>query len=140
MKSSLSNGLLVAALAMAIHGSAMGMSSYELEAMGRDEAAALGNLKMAALREQLGKSLAQDEIKKNAKILRNSVFLKKDDFVTSGPDLVFTKEGKRTKVHGTVTVDDEKLMSVLGGLKLHPKPTASAPAPAAPAPAGGQPA
>ncbi|SFS36366.1 Ankyrin repeat [Succinivibrio dextrinosolvens] len=93
-------------------------SSYELEATGKDEAAALGNLKMAALRAEVQKTLSKDEMKQNAKLLRNEVFLKVNDFTHESGTPAYSTENNKVKVKGSIEVDSDKLLSVLGKAPL----------------------
>ncbi len=93
-------------------------SSYDLEASGKTEAAALGNLKMSALRQGVSNALSKDEVKNNAKLLRNEIFLKVDKFTTVQGDVVYRVENNKTFAKGKVDVDDEAIVAVIKGLPL----------------------
>ena len=99
-------------------GYAAAASDYDLEASGKNEAAALGNLKMQALRTEMTRHLSQDEIKSNAKIIRTEIFLKIDDFVSEAGEISYTQDEKKVIAKGRISVDDEKLLAVLGKTPL----------------------
>ena len=93
-------------------------SSYDLEASGKTEAAALGNLKMSALRQGVSNALSKDEVKNNAKLLRNEIFLKVDKFTTVQGDVVYRVENNKTFAKGKVDVNDEAIVAVIKRLPL----------------------
>ncbi len=97
---------------------AAAMADYDLEASGKNEAAALGNLKMQALRTEMARHLSQDEIKSNAKIIRTEIFLKIDDFVSEAGEISYSQDEKKVIAKGRISVDDEKLRAVLGKTPL----------------------
>ncbi|WP_406547026.1 hypothetical protein [Succinimonas sp.] len=99
-------------------GYAAATTDYDLEASGKNEAAALGNLKMQALRTEMARHLSQDEIKSNAKIIRTEIFLKIDDFVSEAGEISYSQEEKKVIARGRISVDDEKLLAVLGKTPL----------------------
>ena len=113
----LSQGFLLGTLLLTA-GYAAATAEYDLEASGKNEAAALGNLKMQALRTEMARHLSQDEIKSNAKIIRTEIFLKIDDFVSEAGEISYTQNEKKVIVRGRISVDDEKLLSVLGKTPL----------------------
>ena len=113
----LSQGFLLGTLLLTA-GYAAATAEYDLEASGKNEAAALGNLKMQALRTEMARHLSQDEIKSNAKIIRTEIFLKIDDFVSEAGEISYTQNEKKVIARGRISVDDEKLLSVLGKTPL----------------------
>ena len=92
--------------------------TYDLQASGKDNAAALGNLKMKALRSQLQQLLTPEDMKKNAKLLRNEIFLKINEYAQTGDDISYTQQGKKVLAQGQVKVQDDKLAETLGKISL----------------------
>ena len=88
--------------------------SLELEAVGKDETAALGKLKTSALRTELASILSRDELVKNAAQIRSEIFLKADEFVTVSDNLQYVNEGGKVTARGTVSVDRDRISAVLG--------------------------
>ncbi len=113
----LSQGFLLGTLLLTA-GYAAAKTDYDLEASGKNEAAALGNLKMQALRTEMARHLSQDEIKSNAKIIRTEIFLKIDDFVSEAGEISYTQNEKKVIARGRISVDDEKLLAALGKTPL----------------------
>lgn len=113
----LSQGFLLGTLLLT-SGYAAATADYDLEASGKNEAAALGNLKMQALRTEMARHLSQDEIKSNAKIIRTEIFLKIDDFVSEAGEISYSQDEKKVIAKGRISVDDEKLLAVLGKAHL----------------------
>ena len=93
-------------------------AEYELEASGKNETAALGNLKMKAFRTEMARHLSPDELKSNAKIIRTEIFLKIDDYVSPKGDISYRPEGDKIVAAGLVTVDDGRLLETLGKTPL----------------------
>ncbi|MBQ8707189.1 MAG: ankyrin repeat domain-containing protein [Succinivibrionaceae bacterium] len=91
-------------------------AAYQAEAYGRDEASALGNLKMKALRDALKEVLSAEDIKDHARVLRAEVLLKIDDYVKAGNDVVYTEKNKKIFASGMVEVDQEALLRKLGSI------------------------
>lgn len=113
----LSQGFLLGTLLLT-SGYAAATADYDLEASGKNEAAALGHLKMQALRTEMARHLSQDEIKSNAKIIRTEIFLKIDDFVSEAGEISYSQDEKKVIAKGRISVDDEKLLAVLGKAHL----------------------
>ena len=109
--------MVVFACIMVFSGNATA-SSYELEATGKNQEAALGNIKMAALRAELQKVLTKDEMKKNSKILRNEIFLKVNELAHETDSLSYESENKKVRVKGLIEVDSDKILSILGKVPL----------------------
>ena len=101
-------------LLMMIPESVLAGTAYEMEAAGKNEAAALGNLKIKALRTEMARHLSQDELKSNAKIIRTEIFLKIDDYVSPEGEISYRTEGDRVVAAGQVTVDDARILATLG--------------------------
>jgi len=87
--------------------------SYSLESSGKDEASALGNLKMAALREYVSTVVSKDDLKKNSKVFRNEIFLKVNNLTKTDESVEYRKENKKTFAKGTVIVDDSSIQQIL---------------------------
>ena len=99
---------------------------YQAEAVGKNEEAALGNLKMNALRQSLQTIIPAEEIKKNAKSLRSNVFIRVNEYTSTGSDLVYTSESNKTHVSGNVDVDEDAIRQALAQIpELKGKMTAS---------------
>jgi hypothetical protein len=91
-------------------------ATYTEEAYGRDEGAALGNLKMSALRDSLKNIITEKEIKDYARVLRTEIFLHVDSFVTPGDDLVYEKKNQKIFAKGSMNVDEEALYKKLADI------------------------
>jgi hypothetical protein len=91
-------------------------TSYNVEAYGRDEKAALGNLKMSALRDSLKTIISEKELKDYAKVLRTEIFLNVDSFVTPGSDLVYENKNQKVFAKGSVDVNEDALRSKLASI------------------------
>ena len=114
---------------------------YQVEASGKNDEAALGNLKMTALRKSLQTIIPAEEIKKNAGALRTGVFTRVDDFTKPGEDLVYSKENNKSKVQGSVDVNEEALRNAVAQIPalkdqiIAAPAVADVPSPATPEPA-----
>ena len=116
MNNLLKKGRLLALVAGALlsASTAMGESEYQLESSGRDEKAATGNLKMTALRECVKKMLSEDDLRRNARVLRTEIFMKADEFVTlDDSSLKISEKSGKYLVTGTAKVNDEAVMDRL---------------------------
>ena len=87
--------------------------SYSLESSGKDEASALGNLKMAAIREYVSTVVSKDDLKKNSKVFRNEIFLKVNNLTKTDESIEYRKENKKTFAKGSVIVDDSSIQQIL---------------------------
>ncbi len=86
------------------------------EAYGRDEVSALGNLKMTALRETVKKLLVPDDIRTHSAELRKGLFLRVNEFVSVGDDIIFRDENGKIFITGSVEVDRKAVISVIKGI------------------------
>ncbi len=89
-------------------------ASYELEASGRDEAAALGNLKMTAVRESVKSVLSPEELKSHAGSIRSEIFLKVNELAVPAEGIRYRTENGKVIASGTVEVRDEEILDRLG--------------------------
>lgn len=89
-------------------------ASYELEASGRDEAAALGNLKMTAVRESVKSVLSPEELKSHAGPIRSEIFLKVNELAVPAEGIRYRTENGKVIASGTVEVRDEEILDRLG--------------------------
>ena len=90
---------------------------YNSEAQGKSQAAAVGNLRMNALRDSLKKLLPPDAVKQNARVIRNEVILKVNIYTSVDEDSLTVKEAKgKYLVSGPVTVDEDNLITNLKGI------------------------
>ena len=112
LKLKLLNVLTISGL-MFLFGICSAGTVYQVEASGKNDEAALGNLKMTALRKSLQTIIPAEEIKKNAGALRTGVFTRVDDFTKPGEDLVYSKENNKSKVQGSVDVNEEALRNAV---------------------------
>ena len=112
LKLKLLNVLTISGL-MFLSGICSAGTVYQVEASGKNDEAALGNLKMTALRKSLQTIIPAEEIKKNAGALRTGVFTRVDDFTKPGEDLVYSKENNKSKVQGSVDVNEEALRNAV---------------------------
>lgn len=140
LKLKLLNVLTISGL-MFLSGICSAGTVYQVEASGKNDEAALGNLKMTALRKSLQTIIPAEEIKKNAGALRTGVFTRVDDFTKPGEDLVYSKENNKSKVQGSVDVNEEALRNAVAQIPalkdqiIAAPATADVPLPAAPEPA-----
>lgn len=140
LKLKLLNVLTISGL-MFLSGICSAGTVYQVEASGKNDEAALGNLKMTALRKSLQTIIPAEEIKKNAGALRTGVFTRVDDFTKPGEDLVYSKENNKSKVQGSVDVNEEALRNAVAQIPALKDQIIAAPAaadvplPAAPEPA-----
>ncbi|WP_157617723.1 hypothetical protein [Succinimonas amylolytica] len=87
---------------------------YHLEGNGKDEKAAIGNLKMAALRENIKNKISDDDIRIFARILRTDIFMNVDELVAvDESSLDMTQNNGRYTVKGKVKVKDDAVMAKL---------------------------
>ena len=108
--------LLSAALFMTVSDS----TELELEASGKTRQAALGNLKMSALRNVLNRNLTADELRGGARALRTEVFEHVNELVLVEGDVVYREEGDKTFARAVANVDDVALwqnVAKIPGLK-----------------------
>ncbi|MBO4316704.1 MAG: ankyrin repeat domain-containing protein [Mailhella sp.] len=87
---------------------------YEVDATGKDAAAAEGNARLNALRQSLGVLLSPEAVKKHAMDLRP--VLRKAGSLTGIEVLKTGKKGALTALTARVTVDDEALRAELGAI------------------------
>ncbi len=106
--------LLSAAVCISLASMAEASEIYRLEAYGRDEGSALGNLKMAALRESLKRHVTPEDMKTFAKPIRSEILLKIDDFVVVSDNLKYETRNRKSLVSGEVEVNDVLLLERLG--------------------------
>ncbi len=88
---------------------------YEVSSQGKDEAAALGNLKMNALRSAVKEVISDDLLKTHARELRTQVFLKVNDLTETGDVTYETVDGKIT-AQGVVKVNERQLLDSMGSI------------------------
>ena len=140
LKLKLLNVLTISGL-MFLSGICSAGTVYQVEASGKNDEAALGNLKMTALRKSLQTIIPAEEIKKNAGALRTCVFTRVDDFTKPGEDLVYSKENNKSKVQGSVDVNEEALRNAVAQIPalkdqiIAAPAVADVPSPATPEPA-----
>ena len=140
LKLKLMNVLTISGL-MFLSGICSAGTVYQVEASGKNDEAALGNLKMTALRKSLQTIIPAEEIKKNAGALRTGVFTRVDDFTKPGEDLVYSKENNKSKVQGSVDVNEEALRNAVAQIPalkdqiIAAPAVADVPSPATPEPA-----
>ena len=140
LKLKLLNVLTISGL-MFLSGICSAGTVYQVEASGKNDEAALGNLKMTALRKSLQTIIPAEEIKKNAGALRTGVFTRVDDFTKPGEDLVYSKENNKSKVQGSVDVNEEALRNAVAQIPalkdqiIAAPAVADVPSPATPEPA-----
>ena len=140
LKLKLQNVLTISGL-MFLSGICSAGTVYQVEASGKNDEAALGNLKMTALRKSLQTIIPAEEIKKNAGALRTGVFTRVDDFTKPGEDLVYSKENNKSKVQGSVDVNEEALRNAVAQIPalkdqiIAAPAVADVPSPATPEPA-----
>ena len=140
LKLKLLNVLTISGL-MFLFGICSAGTVYQVEASGKNDEAALGNLKMTALRKSLQTIIPAEEIKKNAGALRTGVFTRVDDFTKPGEDLVYSKENNKSKVQGSVDVNEEALRNAVAQIPalkdqiIAAPAVADVPSPATPEPA-----
>lgn len=91
---------------------------YEGEASGKTQDAALGNLKMTALRQGVANALSKDEIKENSRLLRNEIFLKVNDFTAVQGEVSYRTENHKTYAKGKVEVNEDSIRATLQKLPL----------------------
>ena len=140
LKLKLLNVLTISGL-MFLSGICSAGTVYQVEASGKNDEAALGNLKMTALRKSLQTIIPAEEIKKNAGALRTGVFTRVDDFTKPGEDLVYSKENNKSKVQGSVDVNEEALRNAVAQIPALKDQIIAAPAAAdVPSPATPEPA
>ena len=140
LKLKLLNVLTISGL-MFLSGICSAGTVYQVEASGKNDEAALGNLKMTALRKSLQTIIPAEEIKKNAGALRTGVFTRVDDFTKPGEDLVYSKENNKSKVQGSVDVNEEALRNAVAQIPALKEQIIAAPAVAdVPSPATPEPA
>lgn len=92
---------------------AFAVTSYSLEAKGKNENAALGKLKTSAIREELAKQLSREDLKKNARIINNEIFKNFDEYVKVVGEPEYVKDGNLVIAKGNLEVDNEKIAKVL---------------------------
>ncbi len=140
LKLKLLNVLTISGL-MFLSGICSAGTVYQVDASGKNNEAALGNLKMTALRKSLQTIIPAEEIKKNAGALRTGVFTRVDDFTKPGEDLVYSKENNKSKVQGSVDVNEEALRNAVAQIPalkdqiIAAPAVADVPSPATPEPA-----
>lgn len=108
--------LLSAALFM----SASEATELELESSGKTRQAALGNLKMSALRNVLSRNLHADDMRGRARELRTEVFEHVNEIVSVVGDVAYREEGEKTYARAVVDVDDDAVwrkVAKIPGLK-----------------------
>ncbi|MBQ8707377.1 MAG: hypothetical protein IJ523_04765 [Succinivibrionaceae bacterium] len=89
-------------------------STFEADSVGRDEASAVKNAQVKAVRDAMRKMIDQDFIKSHVREIRSEIIMKSDDFVigTQIGSSAATESGN-VKVSASVEVDDRKLASSL---------------------------
>ncbi|MBQ8707469.1 MAG: ankyrin repeat domain-containing protein [Succinivibrionaceae bacterium] len=96
---------------------------HALEGSGGSQKAAVGNLRLAALRAEIAKHVKQADIEANARSLRKEIFLRAEDFARVAEDVSIETAGGKVKARGVVSVDEEKLRAALAdaGIPLKPQ-------------------
>ncbi len=100
--------------------------TLEAVASGGTEQAALGKLKLQALRTCLQEQMSAEDIRAQARVLRSEIFLKADELVVPG-EIAYAQKGNKVEARGTVTVHDEALAEILKKLGLRTVTAAAAP-------------
>lgn len=116
MKKFIRHGICLSAimLFMGVATPALSEVAYQLEGTGKDEKAAIGNLKMTALRNCIKNMISDDDIRNYARVLRTDVFMKVDELVAvDESSLKVLQNGGRYTVKGTATVNDDAVMAKL---------------------------
>jgi len=106
------NGFFCILGGMLLSGVVTAETSYQLSASGKNETMAEASLKTVALRTYLKTVVNDAEMKSRAKPLRSEIFLHADK-LTRTSNLVFSGEGGKIHVTGSVAVDDQKILAVL---------------------------
>lgn len=75
---------------------------YNSEAQGKSQAAAVGNLRMNALRDSLKKLLPPDAVKQNARVIRNEVILKVNIYILLLMRIVSPLKRQRVSISSAV--------------------------------------